>query len=100
MRISFLLAGVAGLAIMAGCTSTSSLETDPVIVDTPPPTAEAEDASVTLTPPVAKREMKTIEQVGRTRVAPYNWMQDDNWQQVMQDPSVLRAAIPRNARAD
>ena len=100
MRLSFLLAGVAGFAILAGCTSTSSLETEPVIVDTPPPTAEAEDASVTLTPPVAKREMKTIEQVGRTRVDPYNWMKDENWQEVMQDPSVLRADIREYLEAE
>ena len=93
MRLSFLLTGAAGLAILAGCTATPSVETEPVIVDTPPPTAEAEDASVTLTPPVAKREMKTIEQVGRTRIDPYNWMKDENWQQVMQDPSVLRTDI-------
>ena len=100
MRLSFLLAGVAGFAILAGCNSTSSLETEPVIVDTPPPTAEAEDASVTLTPPVAKREMKTIEQVGRTRVDPYNWMKDENWQEVMQDPSVLRADIREYLEAE
>lgn len=48
---------------------------------------------MTLTPPIAKREPKTFEQMGRTRVDPYHWMKDDNWQQVMQDPSVLRADI-------
>jgi oligopeptidase B len=100
MRLSFLLAGAASVAILAGCTSTSSVETEPVIVDTPPPTAEAEDTSVTLTPPVAKREMKKIEQVGRTRIDPYNWMKDENWQQVMQDPSVLRADIREYLEAE
>ena len=100
MRLSFLLTGAAGLAILAGCATAPSVETEPVIVDTPPPTAEAEDASVTLTPPVAKREMKTIEQVGRTRIDPYNWMKDENWQQVMQDPSVLRADIREYLEAE
>ncbi|MEM7768541.1 MAG: S9 family peptidase [Pseudomonadota bacterium] len=46
-----------------------------------------------LQPPIAKREMETIEQVGRTRIDPYHWMKDDNWQQVMSDPSVLRPDI-------
>jgi len=100
MRLTFLLTGAASLALIAGCTSTANIETDPVIVDTPPVTAEAKDASVKLTPPIAKREPKTIEQVGRTRVDPYNWMKDDNWQQVMQDPSVLRADIREYLEAE
>ena len=93
MRLTLLLAGAASLALMSGCVSTANIETEPVIVDTPPITVDAEDAKVKLTPPVAKRELKTIEQVGRTRVDPYHWMKDENWQQVMQDPSVLRADI-------
>lgn len=93
MRLTLLLTGAASLALMSGCVSTANIETEPVIVDTPPMTAEAEDAKVKLTPPVAKREPKTIEQIGRTRVDPYNWMKDENWQQVMQDPSVLRTDI-------
>ena len=30
---------------------------------------------------------------GRTRVDAYQWLKDDNWQQVLRDPSVLRADI-------
>ena len=45
------------------------------------------------TPPVARIEPKTIEQLGRTRIDDYAWMKDDNWQQVMRDPCVLRADI-------
>lgn len=100
MRFSHLLMSAAGLAVLAGCTSTANVETEPVVVDTPPAIAEAEDASVKLTPPIAKRVPKTIEQVGRTRVDPYNWMKDDNWQQVMQDPSVLRADIREYLEAE
>ncbi len=100
MRVSSLLAGAASLAVLAGCNSTANLVTDPVIVDTPPPLEEAEDTSVTLTPPTAKRELKTIEQVGRTRVDPYHWMKDENWQQVMQDPTVLRADIREYLEAE
>ena len=93
MRLSYLLAGAAGTALLAGCASTANIETEPVVVDTPPVQTEVEDSSVTLSTPVAKRELKTIEQVGRTRVDPYNWMKDENWQDVMQDPTVLRADI-------
>lgn len=100
MQLTYLLAGAASLAILAGCTSTANVETAPVIVDTPPVTTDFEESSVKLTPPIAKREMKTIEQVGRTRVDPYNWMKDDNWQQVMQDPSVLRADIREYLEAE
>ena len=93
MRQLSLLAGAASLALLAGCTSTANIETAPVVVDTPPPLTETEDTSVTLTAPVAKREMTTIEQVGRTRVDPYHWMKDENWQQVMEDPTILRQDI-------
>jgi oligopeptidase B len=30
---------------------------------------------------------------GRSRVDAYQWLKDDNWQQVLRDPSVLRADI-------
>src|SRR6185295_17829794 len=44
-------------------------------------------------PPEARRDPKRIEQLGRTRVDDYAWMKDDNWQEVMRDPAVLRADI-------
>jgi oligopeptidase B len=55
----------------------------------------ATDAAMTgtPTPPVARVEPKTIEQLGRTRVDNYAWLKDDNWQEVMRDPSLLRADI-------
>ncbi len=46
-----------------------------------------------MTPPLARRDEVTYTQAGRTRTDPYAWMKDDNWQQVMQDPSALRADI-------
>jgi oligopeptidase B len=100
MRLSYLLAGAASAALLAGCASTANIETEPVVVDTPPIQTEIEEPSVTLATPVAKRELKTIEQVGRTRIDPYNWMKDDNWQQVMQDPTVLRADIREYLEAE
>ncbi len=41
------------------------------------------------TPPLAERRPETIEQVGRTRTDAYAWLKDENWQQVMQDPTLL-----------
>ncbi|MFM7738193.1 MAG: S9 family peptidase, partial [Planctomycetota bacterium] len=43
--------------------------------------------------PKPMKKPKTITQVGRTRTDEYQWMKDDNWQQVLKDPSVLRADI-------
>ncbi|KCZ86846.1 S9 family peptidase [Hyphomonas jannaschiana] len=62
------------------------------------PAAQApETASDT---PVAKRVDFEITQVGRTRVDPYHWMKDDGWQEVMRDPSVLRADIREYLEAE
>ena len=59
------------------------------------PACATSDADMTEipTPPVARVEPKTIEQVGRTRVDNYAWLKDDNWQQVMRDPSLLKPDI-------
>ncbi len=43
--------------------------------------------------PVAKREPKTIYQMNRVRIDDYAWMKDDNWKEVLRDPSVLRPDI-------
>lgn len=44
--------------------------------------------------PVARRdENAVVELHGRSRVDPYAWIRDDNWQEVMRDPSRLRADI-------
>ncbi len=87
MRLSFLLSSAAGLALLTGCTMPEKT----TVAEVSAPTIEAEAPS--LTPPVAQRIDETITQVGRTRVDPYHWMKDDNWQDVMKDPSVLRQDI-------
>jgi len=43
--------------------------------------------------PVAKEENKEITMHGRTRVDSFQWLKDDNWQQVLREPHVLRADI-------
>ena len=50
--------------------------------------------------PVAKKESRRIEQLGRVRSDDYAWMKDDNWQAVMRDPSVLRGDIREHLEAE
>ncbi len=52
------------------------------------------------TPPAAEKRPHRIEQLGRVRVDDYAWMKDENWQQVMRDPSVLRADIRTHLEAE
>jgi len=44
-------------------------------------------------PPVAKKVPVRIEQLGRVRVDDYQWMKDDAWQQVLRDPSIIKADV-------
>lgn len=43
--------------------------------------------------PVAKKVPVRIEQLGRVRVDDYQWMKDDAWQQVLRDPSIIKADV-------
>ena len=52
------------------------------------------------TPPAARREPKSITQLGRTRVDDYAWMKDENWKDVLRDPKVLRADIREHLDAE
>ena len=45
------------------------------------------------TPPVARKEPRRIEQLGRVRVDDYAWMKDDNWQKVLRDPSLIKTDV-------
>ena len=45
------------------------------------------------TPPVARKEPKRIEQLGRVRVDDYASMKDDNWQKVLRDPTLIKADV-------
>ncbi|MCQ9156014.1 S9 family peptidase [Acidomonas methanolica] len=51
-------------------------------------------------PPSPRREPKTVTQLGRSRVDEYGWMKDENWQQVLRDPSVLREDVAAHLRAE
>ena len=44
-------------------------------------------------PPSARKEPKTIVQLGRTRIDDYAWMKDDNWQKVLRDPALIKPDV-------
>lgn len=52
------------------------------------------------TPPVARKDPRRIEQLGRVRVDDYAWMKDDGWQAVMRDPAALRSDIREHLEAE
>lgn len=91
MRLHFMLAGMLAAGVLTACSDNSAPSSE-----SPAPTTQKTETNTTVTqtiPPVAKREEKIIEQVGRTRTDHYFWMKDDNWQEVMRDPAVLREDI-------
>ena len=51
-------------------------------------------------PPIARKEPKRIEQLGRVRVDEFAWMKDEAWQQVLRDPKVLRAEVREHLEAE
>jgi oligopeptidase B len=51
-------------------------------------------------PPLARKDPKRIEQLGRNRTDDYAWMKDENWQQVLRDPKTLRADVREHLEAD
>ncbi len=72
-RRVFLL-GSAAIGVLAACSQPAQAKTVPV-------------------PPIAKKVPKTITQLGRIREDEYQWIKDDRWQEVLKDPSVLKADV-------
>ncbi|MCC5995654.1 MAG: S9 family peptidase [Oceanicaulis sp.] len=103
-RLTALAAPAIGAAlILSACQdapggTTPETPTDMDATHTPAPDLMAR--ALTLTPPEAEQRPVTIEQLGRTRVDEYAWMRDDDWQQVMRDPSVLRDDIRAHLEAE
>ncbi len=94
-----ILLATTSMAVLANCVNLqipSSPQTNPELISEPidkkseNPMVESSNWPL---PPIAKRIDKKIEQVGRTRIDPYAWIRDDNWQEVMQTPSVLKQDI-------
>jgi len=85
MRLLTVLTAIAAAStLMTGCQNLTT--------ETPSPSLAAPAAALPA-PPVAPRIDHEITQLGRTRNDPYNWLKDENWQDVMRDPSILRADI-------
>ena len=51
-------------------------------------------------PPVAPRQPRRIEQLGRVRTDDYAWMKDENWRDVLHDPKALREDIRTHLEAE
>lgn len=51
-------------------------------------------------PPVARKDPRRIEQLGHVRVDDYAWMKDDNWRQVLRDPSAIRPDVKAHLEAE
>ena len=51
-------------------------------------------------PPVALKVPLRIEQLGRVRTDDYAWMKDENWQQVLRDPTVLKPDVREHLEAE
>ncbi len=86
MRLVAPFAGlVAAATLFSGCTMTQNT-TEPAALTSAP-------ASTLPLAPVAARVDHEITQVGRTRNDPYAWLKDDNWQEVMREPSLLKPEI-------
>jgi oligopeptidase B len=51
-------------------------------------------------PPVAKIIPLSREQLGRTRTDDYAWMKDDNWREVLRDPSAIKADVKAYLEAE
>ncbi len=83
-----LIVSMCAAASLVGCAvSPDTTQTDTAQKDTMAAKLQG------LEPPIAQRIDKTTTQVGRTRLDPYAWIRDDNWQQVMQEPDVLQPDI-------
>jgi oligopeptidase B len=47
----------------------------------------------TIQPPVPEKRAVRITQLGRARTDDYQWLKDDNWQKVLEDPALLKQDI-------
>ena len=58
------------------------------------------DRALEIEAPTTEQRPVEIEQLGFTRTDPYAWLRDDNWQEVMRDPSALREDIRAHLEAE
>jgi oligopeptidase B len=98
------LIGIAAIALLSACSApeiSAPSGTDPVS----PATTETTSMNLiaraqSISPPSAAQRPLTINQLGRSRTDEYAWLRDDNWQEVMRDPSVLDPEIRAHLDAE
>ncbi|MBR9824839.1 MAG: S9 family peptidase [Alphaproteobacteria bacterium] len=77
-----------GALALAACSQETEMSDDMSASTAQAPSALIERARG-LEAPQAEQRPVTIEQVGFTRVDEYQWIKDENWQQVMREPETL-----------
>ena len=84
------------LLVLTGCQATNLVTADSTnseMAQTRTSQSTLMDQALGLTPPGIETRPVDIIQLGRTRTDSYAWLRDDNWQEVMRDPSVLQTDI-------
>ena len=101
-RRAVLLAGAAALALTAcqQADAPADDQTSETAMDAPAPHTDLVARAQGLEAPTPEARPVTIEQLGRTRTDEFAWLRDDNWQEVMRDPSVLRQDIRDHLEAE
>lgn len=95
------LSVLAVASALAACSQPAADETDTMAAaNTETPRMTLIDRALQISAPTAEQRPVTIEQLGRTRTDEYAWLRDDNWQEVMRDPSVLQADIRAHLEAE
>lgn len=86
-------AGLVALAL-AACNQETEMTTEATAADTTTPTgATLIERARGIEAPRAEQRPVEIEQLGFTRIDEYQWIKDENWQQVMREPDVLQSDI-------
>lgn len=98
-----LLAGAALIALSAcsqPAADSAATTTENNMNDTSAPAQDLIARAQEIAAPTPEERPVEIEQLGRTRTDEFAWLRDDNWQEVMRDPSVLDADIRAHLEAE
>ncbi|WP_421857793.1 S9 family peptidase [Oceanicaulis sp.] len=98
-----LLAGAALIALSAcsqPAADSAATTTENSMNDTSAPAQDLIARAQEIAAPTPEERPVEIEQLGRTRTDEFAWLRDDNWQEVMRDPSVLDADIRAHLEAE
>ena len=89
------------LVLLVACGEPTTHTAEEAMSATPPIAAKPSPFSdLTAPAPVADKRPVVIEQHGARRTDNYAWLKDDNWQQVLREPDVLRAEVRAHLEAE